>query len=143
VLGNLIYRIGNKRAEDIIGKIKSFIDGKQKIIDIGCGTCNISEILMAKGHSVFPIDVKNLSYCEVKPQIFDGKEIPYKTNEFDLALLISVLHHAPDPQNLVREAKRVAKEIVIIEDAVLHNSKIIPYQSTVSYQPPFFLQHTF
>jgi len=28
-------------------------------------------------------------------------------------------------------------------DAVLHNSKIIPYQSTVSYQPPFFLQHTF
>ena len=77
----------------------------------------VCEILKERGHSVTPLDVKNLSCCDnIEPILYDGKKIPFKDNKFDVALIITVLHHTPNPAEIIKEAKRVCKRIIIVED---------------------------
>ena len=52
----------------------------------------------------------------VNPAIWDGQRLPYADRTFDLALLLTVLHHCPDPDAVLREAFRVAPTVVVIED---------------------------
>jgi ubiquinone/menaquinone biosynthesis C-methylase UbiE len=113
----IIHKIKKKGAEDRIKKIKRYLDKKDKILDIGSGSCIVDEILKKEGYDITPIDIKNLSFAEnVKPIIWNDGEMPFEENEFNISLILTVLHHAPVPENVLKEAKRVSKIIIIIED---------------------------
>jgi ubiquinone/menaquinone biosynthesis C-methylase UbiE len=43
----------------------------------------------------------------------DAQNLPFKAKEFDVAVLAEVLEHVPDPVKALKEAKRVAKRVVI------------------------------
>lgn len=45
----------------------------------------------------------------------DARRLPFPDNSFDLALIQSILHHSDSPLDIVREAFRVAPEILIHE----------------------------
>lgn len=114
---NIIYKLGKRRAQKIISGIKPFLNKKSFILDIGTGTCNISEILMKEGYNITPLDIKDLSFVDnIKPILYDGNKIPFDDNKFDIALILMVLHHTPYPEKIIEEAKRVSKKIIIIED---------------------------
>ena len=101
----------------MVKKIQSFLDKKDLILDIGSGTCNVCEILSNKGYKITPLDVQNLSFVNnMKPVIYDGNKIPFNDNRFDKSLILTVLHHTPEPEKILYEAKRVSKKIIIIED---------------------------
>ncbi|MCH2440074.1 MAG: class I SAM-dependent methyltransferase [Candidatus Poseidoniia archaeon] len=40
------------------------------------------------------------------PVIFDGKQIPFEDDAFDLAIVLTVLHHTSNPEEVLREAMR-------------------------------------
>jgi len=106
-----------KRAEGMILEIESYLKKGDRILDIGCGGCHIAKQLKEKGYTVVPLDIKNeSSFKEIVPIIYDGKKIPFEDNSFDVALLLTVLHHIRDPIMILGEAKRVSRRIVIIED---------------------------
>jgi len=99
----IIYNIGRKRAQRMINRIEHFLDKKDKILDLGCGTCNVSELLTQKHYNVTPLDVKNLSFVQnLQPQIYDGNKIPYGENNFDKAIILTVLHHTPNPEKILK-----------------------------------------
>ncbi len=107
----------NKRAKDIFEKIHPYLQEGDRIIDIGCGGGHVAKIFKNFGYNVVPIDIKNKSYFEdIQPIIYDGNEIPFNNNEFDVSFLINVLHHTKDPIAVLSEAKRVSKRIIVIED---------------------------
>ena len=110
-------------------QIKSFLKNKDRIIDIGAGKCAISWLLRQNNFSVIPLDITNLSVVKnLKPIIYDGKQIPFPDNSFDKALLLTVLHHTHHPEQILKEAGRVAKEIIIIEDIYTNNfNKYLTY----------------
>lgn len=113
----IIYGLGRKRLAGFFRRIRPYLGKCDRILDIGAGTCNLEEILVKKGYKVTPIDVKNLSFVDrINPIIYDGLKIPFKNNRFDLSLILTVLHHTPDPELTIKEAMRVSKKIVIIED---------------------------
>jgi ubiquinone/menaquinone biosynthesis C-methylase UbiE len=100
-----------------VNRLDGYLAEKGTVIDIGAGWCNVAEILEAKGMEVLPLDVKDLSLVEgIDPVIYDGVRIPFEDNTFDLALLLTVLHHTHRPEEIVKEARRVARSMVIIED---------------------------
>lgn len=118
-LRDVVLHIDEGRRQGIIRKIEKYLTKGDRILDIGCGLGSISQALMDAGHQVTSIDIQNGSlYPEVKPIVYDGIHIPFKSNSFDVALLITVLHHTPDPQAIIAEARRVAKKIIIIEDTI-------------------------
>lgn len=113
---NIIYKIKSKSAKDRVEKIKPYLSKKDKILDIGAGSCIITEILKKEGHDITPIDVKNLSFAKnIEPIIYDEK-MPFNADDFGVSLILTVLHHTPYPENILEEAKRVSKKIIIIED---------------------------
>lgn len=102
---------------DFLGRVHGYLPGKGKAIDIGAGWCNLTELLQAEGMDVLALDVKDMSIVDgIDPVIYDGVRIPFEDDTFHLALLITVLHHTPRPAEIIKEARRVARSIVIIED---------------------------
>ncbi|MBI2651804.1 class I SAM-dependent methyltransferase [Candidatus Woesearchaeota archaeon] len=92
---------------------------KGKVIDIGAGRCYIAKELKEKNNvKVTCIDIDDLNLTELKLIKYGGKNIPFKDNEFDTALLAYVLHHCENQLQVLKEAKRVCKgNIIIFEDA--------------------------
>jgi SAM-dependent methyltransferase len=113
----IIYQAGRLRAKGIVGKIQPSLDKGDTILDIGSGTGNVCEILSKRGYKITPLDVRDLSFVDsVRPVIYDGNKIPFGDEKFDKSLILTVLHHAPEPEKILQEAKRVSRKIIIIED---------------------------
>ena len=65
-------------------------------------------------------------------RVLDGRRVPFDDSSFDVAVVQGVLHHADDPQSTIREALRVAGELVILEPNGLNPGlklleKVSPY----------------
>jgi len=107
----------NPRVQDILRKIVPSLRKSDRILDVGAGSCEVAKALVDAGFNVKPIDVVNKSlYKNLAPMIYDGKTLPFPDNSFDVVLLITVLHHIKDPIEVLREAKRVAPKIILMED---------------------------
>lgn len=91
-------------------------DGGQ-LLEIGSGPGSVVTVLRDAGHDITGIDVRDSSYNDTLiPDLYDGELMPYDDNSFDVALLLTVLHHTADPDAIIREAARVARAVIIIED---------------------------
>ncbi|HSX35014.1 MAG TPA: class I SAM-dependent methyltransferase [Candidatus Saccharimonadales bacterium] len=124
----LVFTMGKPRAIDTLGHYQKLISHKERILDVGAGTCNVALLMQDNGYDVTPLDVADLSFTpRMKPVLYDGAHMPFKKKEFDTALILTVLHHVPAAQHetVLRETARVAKRIIIIED--VHNSTLHKY----------------
>lgn len=112
----LILKITDIKSKFIFSKIKKYILGK-KILDIGTGIGGFAAFLTGEGFDVTSIDVDNSSaFKEFPTQLYDGNKIPYDDNSFDTAVIIHVLHHCSDRLQVLKEALRVSKRVLFIED---------------------------
>lgn len=110
-------RIGRAWIAKKLRPVLPYLSNDQRCVDIGCGNGLIVQVLRQKGIPCDAVDVADLSIVpEVAVTVYDGLHLPYHDVAFDSALLLTVLHHTPDPVPVLREAARVAKRIIIIED---------------------------
>jgi len=86
---------------------------KGKLIDIGCGRMPYKKELEPLVSSYTGVDhpeVSKLYRSNVKPDVLaDAKKLPFRSNSFDIALLIQVLEHVDSPDKVIKEAARVLK----------------------------------
>lgn len=115
------------RSKRILSSVTTYLKKEKPILDIGSGSGHNLHQLKKLGYKKLDcVDVVDMSvFPEEKPKIYDGKKLPYKNGEFDVAMLITVLHHTPDPELIVKEASRVAKRLIIVEDT--YNSSLQKY----------------
>jgi len=116
LIDTLIKNIIRKRSEIVVSRIKPYIKSSKKLIDIGSGIGDVSNLLKEQGKNVTSVDVADFHGPRLlTPIIYDGLTLPFPDNYFDTALLLMVLHHTPNPEIVFAEASRVAKKIVVIE----------------------------
>lgn len=116
VIGEKLF---GKAVFQSISQMEPFLKPGDKIIDLGAGQCLYTKLLRDKGYDVKPVDIKNHSYYkEIEVYVYDGMHLPFRDNEFDVCLLRSVLHHTPDPELVLKEAKRVSIKLIIHENVV-------------------------
>jgi len=108
------------RYEYFIEKLSKYINLKnlkgKKVLDVGCGTGTISNILYEFGADVYAFDqsinsvnsVKK-NYPNIKVKQGDALNNPFKDDEFDLVVSIGVLHHTPNCYKGFQECARVTK----------------------------------
>jgi len=97
-----------------------------RIIDIGSGNGLITDYLRQEGFDVTPLDIIDMAYHErVSPVVYDGDVMPFEDKSFDVALILTVLHHIEEPDAVLVETQRIAQKIIIIED--IYNNSLQKY----------------
>lgn len=110
-------------AEIIAQEMTSLTQGKRatvRCLDVGCGDLKLSSNIIDLypnsswyGVDIFPRPKEHDNKWE-RYKAFDGKNIPFSDNEFDVALLSDVLHHAKgDMTPLLNEVLRVANTVIV------------------------------
>lgn len=98
-------------------RLKGLYSTEASILEIGCGNGALSKLLREEEHKVEPIDVENKSFFEeIQPKVYDGKHFPQNINTHDVAQMITMLHHTPQPEMVIKEAMRVSNKLIIMED---------------------------
>jgi len=93
--------------------IYSKIDLNKKIVDIGCGDAYVWKRFNIYGHkNVTLVDIDLYEHPNFVRA--DAHNLPFKDKSFDIALLCEVLEHVRDPVQVLKEAKRVTKEKILI-----------------------------
>lgn len=114
----LVKDIIRKRTIRMVDAFNDFIVQGKKVLDIGAGGGWIAkEIKRRKAVDITLLDIIDFNRTSLKYILYDGKSIPFLDNDFDISFLIFTLHHCSVPQRILKEAKRVTKDkIIIIED---------------------------
>lgn len=113
----VLRRLAVWRAHEKLTEIGPYLDSAERMIDVGAGNCMLCQELGRRGYDVVPVDLKNLSFVdEIVPVTYDGSRLPFEKDSFDVALLVTVLHHARDPDALLADVRRVARRILVIEE---------------------------
>lgn len=88
------------------------------MLDVGCGDGTISALLQRKRPDILVqgIDVLQRARTYIPVEIFDGSAFPFPDSSFDVVLFSDVLHHTVDATILLREARRTAKQHLLIKD---------------------------
>jgi ubiquinone/menaquinone biosynthesis C-methylase UbiE len=106
--------------------LKKYVDENAKILDVGFGLGYGLDILSIKSREVngVDIDVKVLNYCTntlvgKNPRlkilkIFDGYNLPFPDNTFDLVTCFDVIEHVEDYYRLIKDMLRVSRKGVFL-----------------------------
>jgi len=95
-----------------VEQIQSWFKPNTRVLEIGGGSGFQASILASYGCKVFSIDLPNRAVHD-KPYFpvgeYDGKNIPFKKESFDIVFSSNVLEHIHDLKPVFQEMKRVLK----------------------------------
>jgi len=108
----------SRRVEKLTQALNQLLPASATILDVGCGNGLISRNLqqLSPGRQFTGIDVVERDSCMIPCRMYDGETIPFEPGSFDYVLFVDVLHHTPDAEKLVAQAKRIARRGVVIKD---------------------------
>jgi SAM-dependent methyltransferase len=110
--------VHGRRVRVLATHLAHVVPPDSNLLDVGCGDGLLARLLSERvpGLSVSGIDVLLREESAIPVQKYDGQTIPHLDDSFDTVMLVDVLHHTDDPRALLWEAKRVARNAVVIKD---------------------------
>lgn len=106
------------RRKWIFDKVSKFDPPPAKVLEIGCGTGNVSSFLAKKGYAVTGCECYSEALDMAWPGFRivqgDATNLPFEDNSFGVVCLFDVIEHFQDDNKPVREAVRVAQKGGII-----------------------------
>lgn len=88
----------------------SFLEAgaRKYLLDLGCGVKPFKHIYSKYATRSIGIDVAQSPHDSKSVDIiYDGRNIPFSENEFDIVFSTEVMEHVPDPQHFLNEINRV------------------------------------
>lgn len=101
--------------------LAGWIGGNDLVLDLGAGNSCLGELLeMHCDCRAINLEVAKYQTRNSLPVvIYNGRDIPFKDNSFDVVLIMFVLHHAAEPAQVLKEAKRICRRsVVVFEDHI-------------------------
>ena len=117
VFGPLIFAAWKIDAKRKLVWMQDWLGSSDKMIEIGSGPGSVLDVMRGENYDVEGLDIKDTSFRkDLEPYLYDGKVMPFKSQSYDIALLPTILHHTPEPDDIIKESARIAKRLIIIED---------------------------
>lgn len=95
------------------------------VLSVGCGEGRMEADLKIKNAvDVQGLEVTKYKKSQIPIKLYNGKKLPVKNKSFDTVLFVYMLHHTPDRkaiEDMLKEAKRVAREDIVILDHTYTN----------------------
>jgi ubiquinone/menaquinone biosynthesis C-methylase UbiE len=109
------------RAEKIVKLFENQVPPGSRVLDLGGGWGFYAAPLKKRGHEPLVLDVLTPGYQKAPVMLYDGLRIPFPDQSFDVTILVTMLHHVPDPEALLKEVQRVTRHrVVVVEDLYHH-----------------------
>jgi SAM-dependent methyltransferase len=90
-----------------------------KVLDLGAGEGFVGEVVRGEtGAEVVLADVVDFNRTTLPLVRYDGRSLPFESGQFDLTLLIYVLHHAREAERVLAEARRVTRGPIVVLESV-------------------------
>jgi SAM-dependent methyltransferase len=90
------------------------------VVEIGCGDGAVLAELAQRGWTIDGFELAENAASRARGrnvarrvERFDGEHVPAANDEYDLSVLSHVLEHVPDPLPLLKEAARVAPNVLV------------------------------
>lgn len=111
----------SRRVQVLASHLARLLPQRALLLDVGCGDGTIDSLLTQQRPdlSIEGIDVLVRDGTRIPVTPFDGRIIPLADKSRDVVMFIDVLHHTDDPEVLLAEAKRVARQAVVVKDHCL------------------------
>lgn len=119
-----IVLFGSGKLNFEVYKMVHPVEGK-KILDVACGTHTFSDWIYGNYTGVDTnqdiLEVNVDKYPRKVFKVMDARKLKFKKNSFDIVLVMNLLHHLNDEDaiKVLKEAKRVAKEKIVVIDNVI------------------------
>jgi SAM-dependent methyltransferase len=110
-----------RRVESLVRHFAALAPRDASLLDVGCGDGLLSHMLaqLRPDVRIEGIDVLPRKDARIPVAGFDGSHIPHADDSYDCVLFVDVLHHSEDADQLLREARRVARKLILIKDHTL------------------------
>jgi ubiquinone/menaquinone biosynthesis C-methylase UbiE len=131
--GQKVESFTRAKAHDLLRTVASHFDSPNELslLDVGCGIGNYHPFLSPVAGSVSGVDVSPACIAKAQERnpavsytVYDGDELPYRDQQFDVTFCICVLHHVPPERwsQFVSEMRRVTRAggLVVVYE---HNPK--------------------
>jgi 2-polyprenyl-3-methyl-5-hydroxy-6-metoxy-1,4-benzoquinol methylase len=152
VLGAHFRSVSAPRAERIAQAFSNLAPkGARSLLDIGCGdgllAVRVGEL--AGIPDVRGVDIAAQANCRIDVKTYNGRELPFDNEHFDLVTISDVLHHAEDPLAVLKEAVRVVKKSgnVLIKDhfrfGPVSNAILLAMDVVGNYAQGIFVRGTY
>jgi SAM-dependent methyltransferase len=110
--------VAGRRARVIAARLAEVVPAHATVLDVGCGDGEIAWLLNQRRPDLkltgVDVLVREQTHVPVTP--FDGRTLPFADDSFDVLTFIDVLHHCERPIELLAEARRVARQAIVIKD---------------------------
>lgn len=110
--------VADRRAQVLSRHLAGLIPAHARVLDVGCGDGRLSSLVASLRPDIelrgVEVLLRGSPAIPVEP--YDGRQLPFADGEFDVVMLVDVLHHTDEPVAILREARRVARRAVVIKD---------------------------
>ena len=124
-------RVDEPLYAEIAERMKARLDRRMNVLELACGTGLISQRIAGR--------VRNLEATDYSPEMIeearkkphsvrlhysvqDATDLPYGPETFDVVVITNALHIMPEPEKVLREARRVLKkEGLLIAPTFVHD----------------------
>lgn len=112
--------VHSRRAHVLARHLAELMPADASVLDVGCGDGLIGSLIQEHRPdlTLSGIDIATRGETHIPVTEFDGLAIPFADGEFDVVMLVDVLHHSSEPMTLLGEAARVAESAVVLKDVI-------------------------
>ena len=116
-----------RRTRVLAGLVAELLPERGAVLDVGTGDGTVAVLVRERrpGVELTGIDVLVRESTPFPVRAFDGLTIPFEDSSFVAVMLVDVLHHAEDPERLLRECARVAP-VVVVKDHLADRPFAVP-----------------
>ncbi len=112
-----------RRAADKWRWLRPHLATPRRLLDLGAGDGFVGEAAAAdmglRDADVTLADVLDFNQTDLPLVRYDGRRLPFADRAFDATLLTFVLHHAADPDAVLRAARRVTAGRVLVLESIV------------------------
>lgn len=110
--------VKDRRVQVLSAMLANLLPDEGSVLDIGSGDGAIAAEIMRRKPDLHieGIDTLVREGTLIPMKAFDGVHIEAPDNSVDWCLLVDVVHHANEPEALLREAARVCRNGIVLKD---------------------------
>ena len=113
--GKLVY---GRRISVLAHHLSELLPRDASVLDVGSGDGLLARRVMdlRPDLRIRGVDVLPRAESHIPVAMFDGRTLPFNDREFDVVMMVDVLHHVAEQQQLLREMVRVSRRTIVIKD---------------------------